>query len=231
MTETGLCSPEPEKNPNHPEKKHRDWHDILSLVFLGATLLAAALAAFFTGRQAYLANKQLRVARDNIAVTRDQERRQLRAYVVVNTVSGMENFQINGRLKSAIVFENVGQTPVYDGKWLAGLNVRSYLPAIPNIECAAIAKSPQGFVSFFGKTSNPEKSAPENEPLTEPVINEINAGISTIYFIGRFCYQDIFRDQHWTDFCVMWTTDGQRGLNAPKYCLSGNDGDRTPAPP
>ena len=76
--EAGLPPPEPPISSSDPQNEGRDWHDIASLVVWGATLLAAVVAAFFTGRQAYLANKQLRVARDGLEISRDIEKRSLR---------------------------------------------------------------------------------------------------------------------------------------------------------
>lgn len=81
-TEAPLGTPEPPKHATNTEKKHRDWHDVSSLIVLGATLLAAVAAACFTGRQAYLSNKQINIARATLAVAQDTEQKQLRAYII-----------------------------------------------------------------------------------------------------------------------------------------------------
>jgi hypothetical protein len=78
--EGDLPPPKPPECPNHARDNDRDWHDIASLGVWVVTFVAALTAAFFTGRQAYLENKQLRVSRDTLAVTQDTEVRQLRAY-------------------------------------------------------------------------------------------------------------------------------------------------------
>src|SRR6267154_3828350 len=134
-TEADLTPPESPKRSSTPSEDGRDWHDVASLLVWGATLLAAVAAAFFTGRQAYLTNKQLRVARDVLSVTQDTEYRQLRAYV--GTIpGGIENFGDPARQRFTITAKNFGDTPAYDVGSLVSYNgIYKNISVIVGPEC------------------------------------------------------------------------------------------------
>jgi hypothetical protein len=67
-----------------PPTYHRDRFDYAQGIIIGLTFLAAVAAAFFTARQAYLGNKQLKTARDALALSEENGMRQLRAYVGIS---------------------------------------------------------------------------------------------------------------------------------------------------
>jgi hypothetical protein len=67
---------------------------------------------------------------------------------------------------------------------------------------------------FFGKMAYPEKD--RNAPFTPDEVRLVKAGDSAVYFHGRVCYFDIFKEIRSTDFCIYW---------AWKNCGQGNDAD------
>lgn len=86
-------------------EKRPSAHEKATLFVLTLTLVAAALAATFTGWQAWIARKQL-------AIARDAEVRQLRAYVFVagvRWVMGDDQHPLGIR----ITLRNGGETPAY----------------------------------------------------------------------------------------------------------------------
>jgi hypothetical protein len=103
-----------------------------------------------------------------------------------------------------IAFDNVGQTPGYNAAWAAGLNI---IPALPGgvaqtRDCVEIMSRPESKHWYFGKqlflyTWRDTAYSPAD-------ITAINEGTAYILFTGRFCYEDIFHENHHTDFCLYW---------------------------
>jgi hypothetical protein len=213
-------------------RKIRWWTrfaSVVALAYFFATLaiLIVSIRSIQEARRATLvANRAANIASRQADISADTEKRQLRAYVVASAVGPLENFTRDGALHSTVTFDNVGQTPVYAGKWDSGFGVLQYPQNGEHAwaDCQSIVRG-EGFVSFFGRQTIPDKTA--SWQLTQEFINRINEGVRAIYFVGRFCYEDIFADQHYTDFCFVWHGDGKGGLKAPYYCNKGNNGDQT----
>jgi hypothetical protein len=179
-------------------------------------VLFAMLAAVGAWGAAYFARYQGWVAKDT-------EKRQLRAYVIFRP-NGLERFEPNDIGHVQAVLENVGQTPVYDGTWSSGISV---LPSgqIVNVAlepCESIMRAPDARRFYFGKVAYPDKDRDRVFSVDE--INDIKIGTSTLLFIGRVCYRDIFKEVHRTDFCVRWRWAGNN-LGPATFCENGNDAD------
>jgi hypothetical protein len=78
---------------------------------------------------------------------------------------------------------------------------------------------------YFGKAIYPYQER-KDRPYTQAEIAQIEDGTASIFFTGRFCYMDIFRAIHHTDFCQFWNTK-KSGLGAggDELCRYGNDAD------
>jgi hypothetical protein len=215
-------------------RKIRRWTRVATTFAIAYTLvtgviLGASIRSVHEARRAVsVANRAADAATRQASIAEDTEKRQLRAYVVAASIGHLENFVPNGTLHATVTFENVGQTPVYSGKWKSGFGILPYPqseePTWP--DCQSIIKEEGGFTSFFGRQTTPDKTA--SWQLTQGYIDRVNAKDRAIYFLGRFCYEDIFTVPHHTDFCFVWTGNGQGGLNEPDYCHKGNYGDRSP---
>lgn len=175
------------------------------------------------GTSAVFAFLALHASQQAVSVARDTEKRQLRAYVIVSAQK-ITNVGESERPHIQAIFENMGQTPVYDSVWTSGIGVRGY-PSFERTEktwdqCSSILDKPNNQKWYFGKNALPDTDA--SDFITGPQLANVQNGKSAIYFIGRVCYRDIFRDIHYTDFCIFWAWD-KGGLGPAIYCRKGNE--------
>ena len=186
------AAPDQPKDSQHPR---RDGYDKANTLILACTLVAAGLAAGFTGWQAWTA--------------RDQEHRALRAYVVVKT-----ELNPGGDGKSPHVkftAENMGQTPVYnlffstevfaEGRF--GPEYLSYTP----IDCREDAARQRELKE--GQTFSREASATSGISSLAHTIETMDDAFGNsqkVVAYGRVCYRDIFRDIHSVRLCYEWTS-------------------------
>jgi hypothetical protein len=195
--ETGLPAPKPVERTGDPRHNGRDWHDIASLFVWGATFLAAVAAAFFTGRQAYLANKQLKVARDVLAVTQDTEKRQLRAYITSNgggATVGLEPKTKKIMMHGAVRLHNSGGTPAYNltVKVAAKIATRD---AISFTEIGPI--NDEYGASIMGPGTDYEVGVwTDYDPAD---MGPLEAGLKRTFIWGRVDYDDAFGNHRWFD--------------------------------
>jgi hypothetical protein len=212
MTETDPALSQPPVNSlNHLKKKRRDWHDITSLVFLGVTLLSAMAAAVFTGRQAYLANKQLRVARDTFAVARDQEQRQLRAYVgILIRDLGTTNPFAPPRIPTvSFDYKNSGSTPAYHVTHESGASLCDHPLPIDfpfSVIHETLAKQPDRPITIFpGTITNLGITTSTSGPLTPAMFAAIADGQTIrVCFWGTILYDDAFGYPRYTNYCYSY---------------------------
>jgi hypothetical protein len=178
-------------------------------------------------KQTAQAMRQTKAAEDQVATQSDTEERQLRAYVIVGS-KFLSHFAENDILYVQGIFDNLGQTPVYDGVWLSGVGVRAYPAfeesALSYPTCKQIMEMPGTQKWYFGKIAYPDKYATER--LKGDEIASVKGGASAVYFRGRFCYRDIFRKVRNTDFCIFWLwQDGKMDTAGGDYCRSSNNAD------
>ena len=196
------------KTDNDKKRWYKDRRFLLGC----GVFIATSLAAVFTFYQAWIA--------------RDTAKRQLRAYVIVSSKhipklqEGIKPF-----IESTI--DNVGQTPVYDACWISGVNVMEY-PLPPEIiskdkkACSNVMNQPDAPKWFFGKATFAEKW--RDVPFQASEVKAIQEEKAAVYLVGRVCYLDIFRDVHYTDFCMYWKWENGR-LGTAIYCPQGNGAD------
>lgn len=183
-----------EKREGEGRRQGRDAYDWFVLAIAALALLAAAAAAWFTWEQA--------------AVAREQTRRSLRAYVVVEAelATGREGGWPVVRLKA----ENMGQTPVYDLVYLAGTDSVSTVrrdplpnPGLMRADCSAWEGGWQGFITTFSKAFAEDRRITRGE-MEVPTVEEAFAEANAVYGYGTACYRDIFGDAHAFRFCFRW---------------------------
>lgn len=188
------------------EKKH--WIDYAIFWAALVAAVATSAAAGFTGWQAWLA--------------KDTAKRQLRGYLVIGSNyipklgEGIQPF-------ATTTIENIGQTPVFDGAWISGVNVMDYplRQTILNDECSNVMNDPSAPKWMIGKSSNMEKW--REIPFKASEVQAIHDGKAAIYFHGRICYRDIFKEVRHTDFCMFWKWENG-SLGAGLACKEGNGG-------
>jgi hypothetical protein len=223
------------------------WHQVWALwVNVGIGLLTL-IAAVIVGRIAYHAyqasvdavgearkqpteaHRQADAAEDQIAVAKDVEERQLRAYIVFRVQEKLDNFAVGGIAHVQGILDNVGQTPVYNSNVLSGIAVLDFPLKGPLAfaPCNLIMSRPDARRHFFGKESYPGKVG--DTPFTEDEITRVKNRTSAVYHYGRVCYLDIFQKTRHTEFCVFWAWDNG-AIQSPEYCQYGNTADEPDGP-
>ncbi len=186
------ATPDQPKNNQHPS---RDGYDKANTLILACTLIAAGLAAGFTGWQA--------------SIAQDQERRTLRAYVVVKTElkAGSDGRPPHVKL----IAENMGQTPAYDLFFSTEVFVESrfgpeYLSYTP-IDCREGAARQRELKE--GQTFSREASATSGISSLAHTIRTMDDAFGNsqkVVAYGRVCYRDIFHEIHSVRLCYEWTS-------------------------
>lgn len=201
----------PDLLPDQPKggQRRRDTHDWVNLFVLTLTLIAAGMAAWFTGQQAERARQQS-------AVTREDELRQLRAYVGVQSVS-VRPMTDGQRLTADILIKNFGQTPASDvqifAQPAANENPDFSEKAIRGLDHSApeslFPGAERPFVAY-GRLSS------SNEMLNRP------SSVTSALVYGVIWYRDIFGIHHATEFCHM-VSPGQSGHQLAEACQGHNN--------
>lgn len=175
--------------------------DSVDIAFAQAILGVAGLIGLtFTvlyARGAWLAGEAAAEAADKtLAATRDGERRQLRAYMAVQSASVMSP-RDPAKRKVRIKVENYGQTPA--------LEVSTWRTAFmgPYPYDGRVVKPPKGVL--MGRDVRPPHVAYEAE-LALPIrlssrdARDILLGVKAFWVIGEVRYVDIFGDPHLTTY-------------------------------
>jgi hypothetical protein len=163
--------------------------------------------------------KKLALAmQDSLAIAKDTEKRQLRAYVVIGRMD-LHRFGVGNIPQIQGIIENIGQTPAHGAGWESGINIFEYKanPTFTYDRCSVIRRLPEYPQWAFGKTSPVDKERPTAFTVDE--IKRVQDGRAAIYFHGRLCYLDIFEEEHFTDFCIYWKWESGRlgiGIHCPK---------------
>jgi hypothetical protein len=139
-------------------------------------------------------------------IVRDQERRQLRAYVGAFAPppgTPILSLQDDGRFAVHLGIRNYGATPAYGLEYLSGINIRDY-PLPDNIDWSIPpSKEPPSRLTLFPGSADGEMIAVMSRPLTESEIGSFRDGKThQILMWGTITYRDAFRTNHFTDFCV-----------------------------
>lgn len=187
----------------------------LGLVFAGIGAIAAVWASA--------------VAQQQLVISRDTEKRQLRAYIY--TVPAIANLAPGQRPIVSITVKNGGLTPAY--------NINAALNAL-------VLEHPQkGPISRIGAKPDPTHPTPDGvgafvfqdhdmelvlPPAATPTIGPdifqsiIDGTQKRLYVWGRLQYLDAFHEQHYLNFC--FTIDGESvKLGKVHHCPDYNDAD------
>jgi hypothetical protein len=188
---------------------------------------AALCAAVFTGCQAYLATKQLRTARDVLAVTRDGERRQLRAYVGVTVIPLPTPNPFIPPAVPNVTFgiRNSGATPAYDVSHSSAVGFCDYpLAADTRFPEQALPLPPEPMTIFPGTLDNLGIEISAERTLTADEFSGLSAGrAKRLCFWGTVRYRDAFEGRHYTNFCYSYY--GTAETMHREACQKHNDAD------
>jgi hypothetical protein len=168
----------------YTSNNEKHWLDYAIFAAALVAAIGGIAAASFTGWQAWIAE--------------DTAKRQLRGYLIIGSndipklAEGIQPFV-------KVTIQNMGQTPTYDGAWISGVNVLDYplRQTIVNDDCINVMKDPTAPKWMIGKSSDMEKW--RDIPFQASEVKAIHDGKSAIYFHGRICYRDIFKEVRHTE--------------------------------
>lgn len=173
------------------------------IVYCGQSkLMAASLKE--TARAAKAAEDAVKSSNDARALAEDTARRQLRAYICVNTAA-LELFSSN--MPSAIVnFKNCGQTPAYDVRvwihtWIAHYPLTEILPTPP--------EDFQMSSNTIGPGGTTQMVPPKKPPLNQFLTSMLGSATATYFVYGQVTYKDVFGQEWYTNYRLMY--GGPRG--------------------
>ncbi len=176
-----------------------------------ATFIAAAFAAGFTGYLAWLG--------------RDQETRQLRAYVgltgdimVVCASCGDDKAPTDG---ITVEIENGGQTPAY---YVSGSVAETIVPSGSSLSSSFPFTETDVAGGSIAMLS-PGQRATMSFGITVDYLRKGRAGIVDLYFYGHFAYEDVFGFRHRTDFCLLREAGQDVKHEQVKVCDRHNSAD------
>jgi hypothetical protein len=151
-----------------------------------------------------------------VSGAKDTARRQLRAYISITSVRKVPN-TLNASLPAyEIDFRNSGQTPAYAIKtWRAIGTSRK-----PLLE--PLAPPPDGVRDTdvaLGIGAKQSMKIEKSSPISQRESDEWGAGTAALYVWGKVEYSDVFKKQHFTNFCL-YESGGKMN-----YSPIGNDAD------
>jgi hypothetical protein len=177
------------KNANGAEDQKRHWLDHAAVWVASAAALAAAAAAGVAAWQAHIANQQL-------AVARDTEGRQLRAYLYVRRYTIVAD-QMTAAAK--IEINHAGATPAYNIRLDAMILVDRYLvgePKLPDVTSQSVGGVDRSQYSILYSTENIPKvislPADSHEAMHLVWSKDPAIGDQRLYLFGVVRYLDIF---------------------------------------
>jgi hypothetical protein len=192
----------------------------------GGMLVVAVGQAWLFFVQLRLMRASMKVAEAAAAATErsvetmeDTARRQLRAYVSVDRA--WIEFPEPGVPSVTVIVKNAGQTPAHDlrhwiHQWVEKYPLEVQLP-IP----------PEGFVtssSLLGAGATHDMWIKHPKPIVKlPFVDEIGTAEATIYVYGEIKYKDIFGNQQFVRYRLMY---GGRTKPTPGFlspCENGNE--------
>lgn len=158
-------------------------------------------------------------------ISKDSEKRQLRAYVYATP--GIENFTIGQRSRISVLIRNDGQTPAYNFNVAMHAQSRPYPQQGPiageGIKPVPTSPTGDGIGNFAYKEHEIEFSLPQD--MSPLITDAMYAGTGQrLYVWGRVLYLDAFQDQHHLNFCFTITEETVRRKHL-SYCQDYNDAD------
>lgn len=141
------------------------------------------------------AGTQSTAARDSLDLSRDTAKKQLRAYVCVD--SAVVTFPQPDVPKAQVHFRNSGQTPAYDcwgwiNTWFAEHPLNEALPSPPSDFKMATEVLAPGRTSIF--------IAPSKPPLATQWLALLGTPKLTLYVYGEVHYREAFGGQQSTEY-------------------------------
>jgi hypothetical protein len=179
--------------------------NVIGVLLLGATLVATAFAAIFTGL--------------TWRTMEDTGKRELRAYINV-TEANITRMSTGGVPVAQVVLKNCGTTPAYRVTLIAQATITSAAsPKILTFEPTARRR----MFGVIGPTLDVHFRV-TMDPFPEHERGAIQEGRKVVYVFGRLEYQDAFDAPRWTTFRMVYDEVSWADPNGQMIvCEEGND--------
>jgi hypothetical protein len=153
---------------------------------------------------------KLATSTDRLVAGADQTaKRQLRAYVLVDSVS-IADLAIQSRTHTVAVVKNFGLTPAYNLKQWSVMECGPF-PVVTEIPLDGTAPERSG-TSIIGPGGITSHVAKLERWLTPNDVSGLQGGEMAMYLKGTITYDDIFGESHRTEYMLF--TGGDVGLRA-----------------
>lgn len=168
-------------------------------VFLVLTFLAASGAAFFTGQQ-WMTNER------HLEVSRDSEKRQLRAYLSVEAGDITGTISTDRSIATVITIKPFGSTPAYNVRLAVELMTERH-PLPDNVHLAYPTGDGATRAAWTIVAGAPVQKEVHTQ-INEDTLKSIKEGNIVFYLLGKVTYADIFGDEWPYEFCFIFFRDG-----------------------
>jgi len=186
-------------------QKKKNYFDKFENKVSFATLVFVGIYTVITGGQFFIA--------------KDQEQRQLRAYLTVDAV-GITRFNNSDPIEGGIQFKNTGQTPAYKIRSIASIDMSDYPRTINYMSGNQIAERLSAIVGSGGLSIANLKIARKLTPMEYEAVMH---GTGAIYIFGRVLYDDAFGKLRCTYFRFFYT-GGPSGVRVDGGMAPAEDG-------
>jgi hypothetical protein len=150
---------------------------------------------------------------------RDQERRQLRAYIGV-AIGQIEKFTATTLVEGSIIVKNFGQTPAYNIIDTGAAIVPAQFPFIGSLrELLKSNMIPAHAFALLNPTQDLLINIVSKRLYTDDEISKINDGREwRLYLLGKITYRDAFGEDHYTNFCFDYSAETIRTKQGVDIC-------------
>lgn len=192
------------------------------ITIIGSIIALGALGAVFI--QTRIAGTATQVAIDQLAVTQDVAKRQLRAYVSID-LAKMENPVCGGCVPSAVItLKNYGQTPAYRWQgWHQVMIGETFDEEHWNVTNPAALPQGGGTKGILGPGRTTDFEVRNDRlRLTLHQVQALAEGRLTLFVFGYIRYWDAFDRQQWTTYRYIYGGPVGLGKSFPQ-APEGND--------
>ena len=196
------------------------------MLLTAGMLVVAAVQAWFFLIQLRVMSRSLKVAESaalaadrTVETMQDTTRRQLRAYVSIDRA--WIEFPEPGVSNVTVVIKNAGQTPAHDlhqwiHQWIEKYPLKVQLPTPPD----GFAMS----ASLLGAGATHNMCIEHPQPIIKlPFLDQIGTPEATIYVYGEVTYKDVFGEQHFVRYRLMYGGPHKPPLGILSPCEEGNE--------
>lgn len=174
-----------------------------------------------SAKQTSLSEQSLMVARGSLGDSRDANRHQLRAYMILERTFSENKHPADETIANFAVFKatNVGATPAKDVEFWAEVFFAEK-PLKKSILTSINSKKPDGFGLAIGANKEIVFPADFNRQNFDQDIDQYKSGKYALVTVGKLIYKDIFGNSYSTEHCT-YTDYSTR--NRFSLCSFGNN--------